>query len=147
MSLDLASIRAGIAQTLSAIPEIVRVEPYAVQNTAANNMPCAMIFRGDIQAPQLHQADTQLGSFDATVTWTIRVYANLANISDAQALDDVFAQRLLSAFDGNMLIDANGPGVVDESRISFISPFMQEEDHPALWICEATLQTFIVFSP
>ena len=147
MSLDLASIRAGIAQTLSGIPEIVRVEPYAVQNTAANNLPCAMIFRGDIQAPQLHQADTQLGSFDATVTWTIRVYANLASISDAQALDDVLAQRLLSAFDGNMLIDPNGPGVVDESRISFISPFMQEEDHPALWICEATLQTFVIFTP
>jgi hypothetical protein len=147
VSLDLASIRAGIAQTLSGIPEILRVEPYATPNTAANNMPVAMIFRGDIEAPRLHQADTQLGSFDATVTWTIRVYANLSTITDAQALDDVIAQRLLSAFDGNMLIDPNGPGVVDEARISFISPFMQEEDHSAMWICEATLQTFVIFTP
>jgi hypothetical protein len=147
VSLDLASIRAGIAQTLSAIPEIVRVERYAVQNTAANNLPCAMLFRESFQGPDIHQADIQLGSFDANLVWTIRVYANLQSVGDAQEFHDTLTTRLTSAFTGNMLIDPSGPGAVDESRITYISPIMQEEDHPALWITEATLKTFSTFTP
>jgi hypothetical protein len=46
-----------------------------------------------------------------------------------------------------MLIDPNGPGIVDESRITYIAPIMQDEDHPAVWITEATLQTFNTFIP
>lgn len=69
------------------------------------------------------------------------------NLSDAQQADDIIAQRLLSAFDGDMLIDPNGPGVVVESRITFISPSMEAEDRPQLWISTATLQTFSTFTP
>lgn len=147
MSLDVASIRAGIGSILSTIPEILRVGNYAYYGEGVNNMPYAQIYRGEMQLPDIHQADTQLGSFDATITWTIRVYQNLLSLSDAQMYDDVVAQRLLSALDGNMLIDPNGPGVVDESRITHISPFIQDEDHPAMWVCEATLKTFSVFTP
>jgi hypothetical protein len=147
MSLDIASIRAGIATTLAGIPEILRVDQYAYPGEGVQNLPFAQIFRGDIQMPLLHQPDIQLGSFDATITWTIKVFQNLTSIADAQALDDIIAQRLLSAFDGNMLIDPNGPGVVDESRITYITPLMEADDRPQVWIATATLMTFSVFTP
>jgi hypothetical protein len=147
VSLDIASIRAGIATALAGIPEILRVDQYAYPGEGVQNMPFAQIFRGDIQMPQIHQNDVQLGSFDATITWTIKVFQNLTSVADAQLLDDVIAQRLLSAFDGNMLIDPNGPGVVDESRITYITPFMEADDRPQVWIATATLMTFSVFTP
>lgn len=148
MSIDLASIRAAIASTLSTIPEILRVDPYTQYGEAVNNMPYAAILRGDIQGQGItltgEAADAQLGGYDHLVTWTIRVYANLAGLADAQMFDDILAQRLLDAFNSNRLLDPNGPGVVDSSRIPLITPFMQDEDHPAVWISEATLQTFII---
>ena len=150
MSVDLASIRAGIASILSGIPEIQRVDQYAVRGEAATNLPFAQILRGPIQGQGIslgsYPADAQLGGFDHLITWTIRVYQNLQNIADAQAADDIIAQRLLDAFNGNLLIDPNGPGVVDQSRISLITPFMQDADHPAVWVSEATLQTFVIAS-
>ena len=144
MSVDLASIRSGIAQTLSGIPEIVRVAKTTHRGESANNLPLATILRGDIQQVGLKEADTQLGGFDHLVTWTIRVHAAFRSLDDAQEFDDVIAQRLLDAFDGNLLIDPNGPGVVDLSRVTLITPFVQEEEHPALWVSEATLETFII---
>jgi hypothetical protein len=147
MSLDTASVRAGIATILSAIPEIQRVDDVTFPGEAVQNLPFAQIFRGVMQMPQLHQADIQLGSFEVTITWTITVFQNLVNMGDAQRADDIIAQRLLSAFDGNMLIDPNGPGVVDESRITQIVPFAELEDRPLVWKSIATLQTFLVFTP
>lgn len=147
MSLDITSIRLGIAQVVRTIPEIITVEPYAKPATAANNLPAAMIFREHFSAPSIHQADTELGHFDANMTWTLRVYANLSSIDQAQEFHDLLTVRLTSAFDGAMLIDPNGPGIVDESRITYIAPIMQDEDHPAVWITEATLQTFNTFIP
>lgn len=150
MSVDLASIRAGIATILSGIPEIQRVDPYAYRGEAATNLPFAQILRGPIQGQSIglgsYPSDAQLGGFDHLVTWTIRVFQNLQNLVDAQAYDDIIAQRLLDAFNGNLLIDPNGPGVVDQSRIALITPFMQDADHPAVWVSEATLQTFVIAS-
>jgi hypothetical protein len=148
VSIDLLSIRQGIATILTGIPEILRVDQYAYPGEATQNMPFAQIFRGPIQGQSIalgnYPADTQLGGFDHLVTWQIRVFQNLQGMSDAQMLDDVIAQRLLDAFNGNLLIDPNGPGVVDQSRIALITPFMEDTDRPGLWISEATLQTFIV---
>ena len=150
MSIDLASIRAGIATILSGIPEIQRVESTVPRAYGANNLPFATILRGPIQGQGgglgNDDADTQLGGYDHLITWTIRVYQNLQNVQDAQAFDDLIAQRLLDAFNSNRLIDANGPGVVDWSRLSLITPFMQEDDHPALWVAEAQLLTFVIAS-
>lgn len=150
MSVDLASIRAGIANILSTIPEILRVEGSVFYGEGNNNLPYAQIYRGPIEGQSIsltgEAADHQLGGYDHLITWTIRVYQNLQGMSDAQALDDVIAQRLLDAFNGNRLIDPNGPGVVDSSRLSLITPFVQDEDHPAMWVCEATLQTFVIAS-
>lgn len=150
MSIDLASIRAGIANILSGIPEIQRVNVYPNSGESANNLPFATIFRGPIQGPggslQGEDADTQLGGYDHLITWTIRIYQNLLNVDDAQMFDDIIAQRLFDAFNAPSarLIDPNGPGVVDWSRLTLVTPFMQDEDHPALWIAEASLQTFVI---
>lgn len=150
MSVDLASIRSGIATILAGIPEIQRVDAYAYRGEAVNNLPFAQILRGPIQGQSISlgsaPADAQLGGFDHLITWTIRVFQNLQSLVDAQTYDDVIAQRLLDAFNGNLLIDPNGPGVVDQSRISLITPFMEDADHPAVWVSEATLQTFVIAS-
>jgi asparagine synthetase B (glutamine-hydrolysing) len=150
MSVDLAAIRTGIVNVLATIPEIVRVNDYADYYEAANNLPYAAVFRGAIQGQGItlegETADHQLGGYDHLITWTIRVYQNLSGIADAQEFDDIIAARLLDAFNNNRLLDPNGPGVVDSSRIALIVPFTQQDDHPAVWISEATLQTFVIAS-
>jgi hypothetical protein len=150
VSIDLASIRAGIATILAGIPEIQRVDQYAYPGESVQNTPFAQIFRGNIQGEGLslgsYPPDAQLGGFDHLITWQIRVFQNLISMADAQQADDIIAQRLLDAFNGNLLIDPNGPGVVDQSRLVMITPFAQLEDRPTLWIAEATLMTFVIAS-
>jgi hypothetical protein len=147
-SLNLAAIRAGIATILSGIPEIVKVNQYGFHREGVNNLPYAAIIRGEIQGQgitlQGEAADAQLGGYDHLIVWTIRVYAAMANEAAAQEFDDIIAGRLLDAFNGQRLIDPNGPGVVDSSRLTLIEPFMQDEEHTPLWVSTALLQTFVI---
>jgi hypothetical protein len=149
-SIDFPSVRAGIANVLSTIPELKRVYPYTVKGEARNNAPYAHIYRGTILGPGITLAgeevgDEGLGQYSHLVAWTIEIYAAIRSQPDAQQYDDLFSMRLLDAFNSNRLIDPNGPGVVDSSRLVEIDPFMKAEDMP-LWVTVATLQTKIISS-
>lgn len=149
-SVNLAAIRAGIANVLSGIPEIVRVNQYAFHREGVNNLPYAAIVRGQIQGQSIslsgETADAQLGGYDHLILWEIRVYAAMQSEAQAQEFDDIISGRLLDAFNGNRLIDPNGPGVVDSSRVTLIEPFMRDEEHTPLWVSTALLQTFVIAS-
>jgi hypothetical protein len=151
VSLNLAAIRAGIVQAISSgIPEIVRVNPYGFHGEFSNNLPYAAVIRGPIQGQgitlQGEAADSQLGGYDHLITWWIRVYAAMRGEADAQEFDDILAGRLLDTFNGDRLIDPQGPGVVDSSRLVSIEPLMQDEEHTPLWVSTATLLTFVISS-
>lgn len=149
-SVDLAAIRAGIGAVLSTIPEIMRVNLYPVQIEGANNLPLAEITRMQIHGQEINlqgeAPDAQLGGYDHLIMWTISVYAAIQTVDQAQELDDILAGRLLDAFNSNRLIDPNGPGVVDSSRLSLITPLMEDEEHAPLWVTTANLQTFVIAS-
>lgn len=150
MSLDLTSIRAAIVLILAGIPQIQRVDDTTYKGEANNNMPFAQVLRGPIQMHGLtitgEEADTQLGAYDYLITWTIKVYSTFGSLADAQANDDVLSMALQEAFNSNRLLQPNGPGVVDNSRINLIDSYLQEDSRPALWVTEAVLQTFVISS-
>lgn len=146
-SIDFPSIRAGIANVLKTIPEIKRVNQYVTNVEARNNLPYADIQRDTIQGPGMsiygeERGDEGLGQYSHLVTWTIRIYAQMRGNANSQELDDLYAARLLDAFNSNRLIDPNGPGVVDSSRLIEIQPF--ERDQGAWWVTVAVLQTKII---
>lgn len=146
-SINFPAIRAGIAAILSTIPEIKRVNQYATNVENRNNLPYAEIRREVIQGPGMtiygmERGDEGLGQFTHLITWTINVYAQMRGNAASQELDDLYAARLLDAFNANLLIDPNGPGVVDGSRLIEIQPF--EHDQGAWWVTVATLQTKII---
>lgn len=148
-SIDFASVRAGIANVLKTIPEIKRVNQYDVNTENRNNLPYAEIIRGVIQGPDINiygeeRGDEGLGQYSHTITWTINVYAQMRGNAASQELDDLFAGRLLDAFNANRLLDPNGPGVVDSSRLATIEPF--EHDQGPWWVTVATLRTKIISS-
>jgi hypothetical protein len=129
---------------LRTIPEIKRVNQYATNVEARNNLPYADIQRGPIQGPGvsiygMERGDEGLGHFAHVVTWTISIYAQMHGNANSQELDDLYAARLLDAFNADLLIDPNGPGVVDGSRLIEITPF--EQDRNTWWVTTATLQT------
>jgi hypothetical protein len=154
VSIDLDSIRAGIQTVLSTIPEIKRVLPYEQRGESLQNMPYATLLRGPVTGQGItltgEAADHQLGGYDHLIIWHIRVYSLFRDQVAAQQMDDLLSQRLLDAFNGNRLIDPNGPGVVDSSRIPLIEPFVQlppagkENGQPPLWVTQAELQTFVI---
>lgn len=146
-SIDFPSVRAGIANVVKTIPEIKRVNLYPTGVEGKNNLPFAEIERGPILGPTVTiegtgRGDEQLGGFSHTVYWTIRVYARMASKADAAEKDDLYAARLLDAFNLDMLIDPNGPGVVDSSRLAEITPF--EHDQGPWWVTTASLVTKII---
>lgn len=149
-SIDFPSIRAGIANVLKTIPEVKRVNLYDAGNVeAAANLPFASIERNGIQGPTLSiygedRGDEGLGQYSHLVTWTIRIYAAIRTRKDAQEQDDLYSARLLDAFNADRLLDANGPGVVDNSRLIEIQPFEEFESTRAVWVTIATLQTKII---
>jgi len=148
-SLNLAAVRSGIAQVIKAgIPEIVKVTNHVNYTESVNNLPLATIERGEIQGQDItlqgESADAQLGGYDHLITWMITVLAAFNTVVEAQELDDILAGRFLDAFNGNRLIDPNGPGAVDSSRVPLIVPFIQDEEHAPLWVSQVTLRTFII---
>lgn len=143
-SIDFPSVRAGIAAVLKTIPEIKRVNQYVTNVEARNNLPYADIRRESIQGPGIsiygmERGDEGHGQFTHLVTWTISIYAQMHGNANSQELDDLYAARLLDAFNADLLIDPNGPGVVDGSRLLEITPF--EQDRNTWWVTVATLQT------
>jgi len=147
--LDFPSVRAGIAAVLNTIPEIVRVNQYDPGTVeAANNMPFATIRRGAISVapPSIYGEPTGvegLGQESHFVEWTIRIYNQMSSVVDAQQQDDLFASRLVAAFDATRILDPNGPGVTRFSRLSNIEPFEELEGTRAVWVTIATLGTVI----
>lgn len=147
--IDLAAVRAGIAAVLDGIPELRRVVPLESPGENYNNLPCAFIHRGTISRLPLSLFGEQTGSFTGLgsnsqlVEWDISIYATLEGYSSSQELDDVFAARLIDAFDANRLIDPNGPGVVDVAKLHQLTAFTQLEDNPALWVTQALVNTLI----
>lgn len=147
--IDLASVRAGIANILEAIPEIKRVNPLEAPGENVNNLPCAYVHRGTISRNPLTLFGEGVGPFqvlggnDQLIEWDIAIYATLNGYQSAQELDDVFAARLIDAFDANRLIDPNGPGVVDVAKLHQVTAFQQLDDNPALWVTQALVNTLI----
>lgn len=147
-SIDFSNVRLAIAAVLGTIPELKRVYPYTAKGEGRNNTPYAHIFRGTVLGPSItltteEVGDEGLGQYSHHVTWTIQIFAAIRNQADAQQWDDLFTARLLDAFNSNRLLDPNGPGVVDNSRLNQIDPFEQAFDLP-LWVTTATLQTKII---
>jgi hypothetical protein len=149
-SIDFPNVRVGIANVLSTIPELKRVNPDLVKGEARNSLPYAMLFREMIQGPVMSLSgedigDEGLGQYSHLVTWRIEITAAIRSLQDAQQMDDLFAMRLLDAFNSNRLIDPNGPGVVDNSRLTEITPFeIVSPGSLPLWVTVATLQTKII---
>lgn len=151
--INIPAIRAGIAALLEAIPEIKRVNPLEAPGENVNNLPCAYVHRGTINRYPLTLFSEGVGPFtglghnEQLIEWDIAVYATLNGYQSSQELDDLFAARLIDAFDGNRLIDPNGPGVVDVSKLHQLSAFQQVEDtngNPtALWVTQALVNTLI----
>jgi hypothetical protein len=147
--LDFPSVRAGIAAVLNTIPEILKVNQYDPGTVeAANNMPFATLRRGSVSvAPVTIFGEPVgiegLGQESHSVEWTIRIYAQMASVVDAQIADDLFASRLVAAFDANRIIDPNGPGVTRISRLGNIDPFEEVEGTRAVWVTSANLTTVI----
>lgn len=150
MSIDFPSVRAGIQNVLLTIPELKRVNQYQVKGEARNSMPFALVFRDTIQGPGEtlsgeEVGDEGLGQYSHLVTWRIEIHAAIRSVGDAQMMDDLFAARLLDAFNSNRLLDPNGPGVVDSSRLVEISPFMAPHvTGLQTWLTVAVLQTKII---
>lgn len=149
--ISLPDVRAGIAAILAGIPEIKRVNPIEAPGENVNNLPCAYVHRGTITRPPVTLfgegvGREGLGQYSQLVEWDVAVYATLNGYQSAQELDDLFAARLIDAFDAPAarLIDPNGPGVVDVSKLHQLSAFQQVEDTPALWVTQALVNTLII---
>ncbi len=147
--INLPAVRAGIAATLEGIPEIKRVVSLEAPGENVNNLPCAFIHRGTISRLPLSvfgegvSPFSALGSSEALVEWDITIYATLEGYASAQELDDVFAARLIDAFDANRLIDPNGPGVVDVAKLHQLTAFTQIDDNPGVYVTQALVNTLI----
>jgi hypothetical protein len=146
-SIDFPAVRAGIANVLKTIPEVKRVNQYVVDTEARNNLPYADIQRGSVTGPTVSiygedRGDEGHGQYSHLIEWTITIHARMANKLAAQEADDLYAARLLDAFNTDRLLDPNGPGVVDNSRLTEIIPF--EQDQGPWWVTIATLQTKII---
>jgi hypothetical protein len=147
--IDIPSIRAGIAAILEGIPEVKRVNPVEAPGENVNNLPCAYVHRGTISRYPLTLFGegvgpfTGLGSNEQLIEWDISIYSTLNGYQSAQELDDLFAARLIDAFDGNRLIDPNGPGVVDVSKLHQLEAFQQVEGTPGLWVTQAFVNTLV----
>jgi hypothetical protein len=148
--IDFPSIRAGIAAILGGIPEIKRVNPLEAPGENVNNLPCAYVHRGQIRRLPLTElgeavAWEGLGQATTLVEWDIAVYSTLNGYASSQELDDLFAARLMAAFDAKAArqIDPNGPGVVDVSKLHQLEAFQQVEETPGLWVTQALLNTLI----
>lgn len=147
--ISLPDVRSGIAAILEQIPELKRVNPLEAPGENVNNLPCAYVHRGTIQRPPLTLFGEGvglegLGQNSQLVEWDISIYAALNGYASAQELDDLLAARLIAVFDGNRLIDPNGPGVVDVSKLHQLTAFTQLEDNPALWVTQALVNTLII---
>src|SRR5581483_3819251 len=138
------TLRSGIAEILSTIPQILSVDDTAYPGEANVNLPFAQIHRGPVQMHNLtlagEEADTQLGAYDYLITWTIRVYSAFRNLRDAQQADDLLAMSVQEAFNSNRLIN----GLVDNSRVTLITPSLQDDARPKLWVSTITLQTLTI---
>src|SRR5206468_3680440 len=119
---------------------------YVTNVESRSNLPYADIRRETIQGPGIsiygeERGDEGLGQYVHLVTWTISIYAQMHGNANSQELDDLYAARLLDAFNTDRLLEPNGPGVVDNSRLIEIQPF--EQDRNTWWVTVATLQTKI----
>lgn len=150
-SIDFPSVRQGIKNVLLTIPELKRVNAYGRKGEANNTMPFASIYRLGVTAPGVtldgeQTGDEGLGQYSHLVTWQIEIRTIIRGDVDAQETDDLFAMRLLDAFNANRLLDPNGPGVVDNSRLVEITPFEDEGGgtRVPIWVSTATLYTKII---
>jgi len=149
-SIDFPSVRQGIANVLSTIPELKRVHLYGHKGDANNSLPSAHLFRLPVDGPGLSLdseavGDEGLGQYTHLITWQIEIRAAIRNEIDAQQTDDLFTMRLLDAFNANRLLDPNGPGVVDNSRLMSITQFEQiGGTNVPVWVSTATLLTKIL---
>lgn len=140
-----AAVRAGIAAILSGVPMIRTVFPYErAQNWGGAQLPLAMIWHQASARPGLKDAQSELGRYDYTDTWFISVYFPFTDDQKMQADIDTCLSQLRSAFDGDQLIDPNGPGVVDLSAIvACTSTPLIDRDNPVV-LFKAELQTLIL---
>lgn len=144
-AIDFPGIRQAIANTLSTIPEIRKVNLYEFRGESRSNLPYASILRLGVTAPPVTITGEQvglegLGQYSHLIEWQLRVYANFRGQAEAEANDDLYATRLLDAFNSDRLLG----GTVDLSKLSAISPFWQIDNNAPIWITEASLETIAV---
>lgn len=122
MSVDLASTRAGIAALLAATDGINSVIAYDRADVGSNTLPCAGINLVRVTQPGYDGGIGQLGAYVYEAEWHINVRLNMVQGSapevTAQQLFESVFEAVRSQFDGNQLIDPNGPGVVDVSSVT-----------------------------
>ena len=122
MSVDLASTRTAIASLLSGTSGINSVLAYDQSDVGSNRLPCAGVKLVRVTQPGYDGGIGQLGMFVYEAEWHINVRLSTVQgpapeVVAQQLFESVF-EAVRASFDGDQLIDPNGPGVVDVSSIT-----------------------------
>lgn len=110
----LTSATTSLADTLGAVDINGRpITVYAYDPGIPTDLPCVIVSIPDVERTSIMEGESQLGSNDATISWTTNVYLpvndpHYANVTGVEILSD-----FIDAVDANYTLD----GTVEDSRI------------------------------
>jgi hypothetical protein len=121
VSVDLAGIRAKIAEVLLTIPTFNKVDQYELLSRTDADMPLVNVWRDTASEPDVNQPQPDFQSFGFSFDWHLRCYIPLSQDEASQVLCDSLTLDLFDAFNdpGNALAVS---GLVDEWRLESVQP-------------------------
>lgn len=121
MSVDTAGIRTKIAEVLSTITELVRVEKYEQRDRDDALLPMAVLESPVVTGPGINQPQPEFQRFGFEFTWLIKVYIPLDVDTTAETQADTLTMRLFDAFNNpaNALAVS---GLVQSWSLESVSP-------------------------
>lgn len=137
-------IRANLEQGVGELRRTYAHEPD--RSVAYQLLPYATVWLGPIQRPRVEVPQTQLGSFDTTSYWTVRVYRRLKSGEQAQEDYRSSAVGLIDAWDQYRRLNAPPGNTVlcDDSALTDLSLELGGDREKPVIIIQGTVQVFSV---
>jgi hypothetical protein len=133
----------ALVAILETLPDVRKVLDHEPRQVGANMVPFATVWGpSSVDRPGAQLPQTELGRFDSTAEWTVRIYTKLQRepkFAQRQIRDQLDA--LINAFDLYRNGTPAGQPWADDAAITRAVPALLEPDRKIL-ILEATVESF-----
>lgn len=133
----------ALVAILGTLPDVRKVLDHEPRQIGSNMVPFATVWGpAAVDRPGAQLAQTELGRFDSSAEWTVRIYTKLQREpAPAQRQIRSLADALIDAFDTYRNVTPGGTAWCDDAAVTRIVPALLEPDRKIL-VLEATVESF-----